>query len=85
VKRTQQQAFGGHLIAADLVNPDFAALAETFGVSGVRVRDADGLQQALRSALAAREPVVIEVTVGEMPSVWPLIIPAGGCYPVMLG
>jgi acetolactate synthase-1/2/3 large subunit len=84
VKRAQQQAFGGRLIASDLVNPDFVALAESFGIRATRVGTPDDLRGALRSALAAAEPALIEVTVGEMPSVWPLILPAGGAYPVLL-
>jgi acetolactate synthase I/II/III large subunit len=85
VKRTQQQAFDGRLIAAELANPDFAQLARAFGIDGERVASPDALQSALRSAVAARAPALIEVTVGEMPSAWPLIASAGGIYPVLLG
>lgn len=85
VKRTQQQAFGGRVLGADLVNPDLVAVAEGFGIRATRVDNAAALGDALRSALAANEPGLIEVTVGEMPSVWPIILPAGGAYPVMLG
>ena len=84
VKRTQQQMFGGRMLGSDLVNPDLVALAAAFGIRATRVESPEGLRGALRSALAAKEPGLIEVTVGEMPSVWPLIIPAGGGYPVML-
>jgi acetolactate synthase I/II/III large subunit len=84
VKRTQQQAFGGRLIAADLVNPDFVALGKAFGVASERVDDAAALRGALRSALAVRAPALIEVRLGEVPSVWPVIGPAGGAYPVLV-
>jgi acetolactate synthase-1/2/3 large subunit len=84
VKRAQQQQFGGRLLGSDLVNPDFVALAASFGIRAARVNSPDGLRDALRSALAANEPGLVEVAVGEMPSIWPLIIPAGGAYPVML-
>lgn len=84
VRRTQQQQFGGRLLGSDLTNPDFVALAASFGIRATRVDSPDGLRDALRSALAANEPGLIEVAVGEMPSIWPLIIPAGGGYPVML-
>ncbi len=85
VKRTQQQAFGGRVLGADLVNPDLVAVAEGFGIRATRVDRVAALGDALRSALAANEPGLIEVMVGEMPSVWPVILPAGGAYPVMLG
>jgi acetolactate synthase-1/2/3 large subunit len=84
VRRTQRQVFGGRVIASELHNPDFVALARAFGISGVRVQSPDGLEGALREALAADEPVLIEVAVGEMPSAWHLVAPAGGGYPVLL-
>ena len=84
VKRTQAQTFAGRLIASDLVNPDFVALARSFGIDAERVETAVGLEGALRTALAARAPALIEVRVGEMSDVWPVIVPAGGAYPVLL-
>jgi acetolactate synthase-1/2/3 large subunit len=40
---------------------DFAAIAKSFGVRGIRVERPAGLAQALREALAASEPVVVDV------------------------
>jgi acetolactate synthase-1/2/3 large subunit len=84
VKRTQEQVFGGRLLASELLNPDFVALARSFGIDAERVQTADQLEGALRSALAARAPALIEVSVGEMSNVWPVIIPGGGVYPIVL-
>jgi acetolactate synthase I/II/III large subunit len=84
VRRTQREAFAGHVIAADLVNPDFVALAESFGVRGLRVDTSDALRSVLGDALTANAPILIEVAVGEMPSAWHLVGPAGGGYPVLL-
>ncbi|MBV9169684.1 MAG: thiamine pyrophosphate-binding protein [Chloroflexi bacterium] len=84
VKRTQQLSFGGRIIAAELVNPDFVALARSFGVGAERVSTPDELGPALRSAISARAPSLIEVSVSEMSNVWPLIAAAGGIYPVLL-
>ncbi|MDQ6908491.1 MAG: thiamine pyrophosphate-binding protein [Chloroflexota bacterium] len=83
VKRTQRESFAGHVIAADLANPDFVALAEAFGIRGTRVRDPDALRSVLGDALAANEPALIEVAVGEMPSAWHLVGPGGGAFPVL--
>jgi acetolactate synthase-1/2/3 large subunit len=74
VKRIQQQNYRGRMIASDLTNPDFVALAQSFGIAGMRAEGPDGLQGALREALAANEPTLIEVPVGEMPSPWRLIM-----------
>jgi thiamine pyrophosphate-dependent acetolactate synthase large subunit-like protein/nitrite reductase/ring-hydroxylating ferredoxin subunit len=46
----------------DLVNPDFAVYAESCGGRGFRVDTRDGLEKALREAMAVtRVPVLIEV------------------------
>ncbi len=68
VKRIQKEEFSGHLIGTELVNPDFVHLAEAFGVRGLRVGSPEGLEGALREALADNAPCVIEVPVGEMDS-----------------
>jgi len=44
-------------------NPDFAALAESFGALGLRVEGADELRPALETAFAARRPAVIDCPV----------------------
>ncbi|HEY8291030.1 MAG TPA: thiamine pyrophosphate-dependent enzyme, partial [Thermomicrobiales bacterium] len=74
VKRIQQQNYRGRTIASDLTNPDFVALAKSFGIAGMRAEGSDGLQGTLREALASHEPTLIEVPVGEMPSPWRLIM-----------
>jgi acetolactate synthase I/II/III large subunit len=84
VKRTQQEQFGGRLLASDLVNPDFVALARSFGIDAERVKTAPQLEGALRSALASRAAALIEVEVGPMSNVWPVIGKAGGAYPILL-
>ena len=61
VRRMQKELHAGRIISSDLVNPDFVALAESFGALGVRVLSADGLRDALTDAFAADLPVVIEV------------------------
>ena len=74
VKLLQKENFGGRHIAADLVNPDFAAVAENFGVAAHRVDDAAGLERALETAFAAGKPALVHVKCGEMPSPWDMIL-----------
>jgi acetolactate synthase-1/2/3 large subunit len=73
VKRIQQELFGNRLIANDLANPDFVKFAESFGAAGRRAHNPAELGDALRLAFAAREPTLIEVPVGPMPSPWEFI------------
>lgn len=69
VRGLQQEQFG-QAYCADLHNPDFVALARSFGVAATKVRDAAGLAGALKEAISAGGPALIEVEVGRMPSPW---------------
>jgi acetolactate synthase I/II/III large subunit len=73
VRRIQEEQFGNRLIASDLANPDFVKFAESFGATGRRARGPDELRRALRQTFARREPALIEVPVGPMPSPWEFI------------
>lgn len=74
VRRTQKEEFAGRYIGSDLASPDFVALAASFGIAGARVGEPSELTQVLGEAIAANEPFLIEVPVGEMPSGWHLIV-----------
>jgi len=63
VRRDQQESFAGHVLGADLVNPDFVRLADSFGVASARVKGPAELGPVLERALAAGKPWLIEVTV----------------------
>jgi acetolactate synthase-1/2/3 large subunit len=67
VRRIQQEDFG-RTIGTELVNPNFMSLARAFGVAGARVSTPEQLTGVIREAGAGREPLLIEVPVGEMPS-----------------
>lgn len=70
VKRMQREDHGGRVIGSDLRNPNFAAMAETFGATGVLINGPDDLGPALREAFARRGPTLIEIRVGEMAEPW---------------
>jgi len=69
VAQMQRTQYGGRVIATDLVNPDFVALAQAFGARGRRARDPTELRRELEAAFAAAGPTLIEVPVGDLPSV----------------
>ena len=73
VKRIQKDSYGGRNIAVDLHNPDFVMLAKSFGMLGLRAKTPEELRRALREALDAKGPALIEVPVGELPNIWKLI------------
>ncbi len=66
VLRAQMEEFDGHVLGTRLHNPDFVALAQSFGAHGVRAEDAGALQTALEEAVAGKngKPTLIEVPVG---------------------
>jgi acetolactate synthase-1/2/3 large subunit len=61
VLRDQRRLFQGRESGSRLRNPDFQTYARAFGVPSWRVADADGLRRALREALNANAPALIEV------------------------
>jgi acetolactate synthase-1/2/3 large subunit len=73
VKRNQQLRYGNRLIAWDLTNPDFTALAESFGVNASRATTPGELAEAIVEALRADEPRLIHVPVGPMPDPWKFV------------
>jgi acetolactate synthase-1/2/3 large subunit len=84
VRRIQKTRYGARYFASDLTNPDYRQLASAFGIAFARAADPGTLTGVLRDAVAANEPVLVEVPVGEFPSPWHLIheglprpVPAG--------
>jgi acetolactate synthase-1/2/3 large subunit len=78
VRRDQRTRFDGRVVAADLVNPDFVKLAESFGVAASRVTAPDHFRPALEKALAHGGPSLIAVEVPRDSEVtpWTFIHPA---------
>lgn len=63
IRMHQERHYPGRVIGTDLVNPDFVALAASFGAYAELVeRDAE-LEPALERALAAGRPAVLELRV----------------------
>jgi acetolactate synthase-1/2/3 large subunit len=78
VRRDQIQRFDGRVVASDLVNPDFAKLAESFGVGAARVTSPATFRPALEKGLAHGGPYLIDVEVPRDSEVtpWTFIHPA---------
>jgi len=61
IKVQQRDQFDEQFIAVDLVNPDFAALARSFGAYGEKVKTPEELFVSLSKAFDADKPTVIEI------------------------
>lgn len=77
VRAIQKRWFGERHIGATLDNPDFCALARSFGVHAERIKTPDELPDTLRRAFAAGGPALIEIPfdIDDMPWVWDYLIP----------
>ena len=77
VLRDQERLYEGRVLGAELENPDFVALAESFGVSARRVSSPGELGRALDEALGLGAPALIEVPVDPRQEVspWEFIMP----------
>jgi acetolactate synthase-1/2/3 large subunit len=72
VRRIQRTRYGDdRTIASKLDNPDFAKLAESFGVAYERAPSPEALVPALRRSIENDGPNLVEVPVEEMPDPWP--------------
>jgi acetolactate synthase-1/2/3 large subunit len=78
VRRDQQQQYQGRYLGAELTNPDFVKLGESFGVASFRATSPDELRRMLAQALELDAPCLIEVPIetGTEASPWPFIHPA---------
>ena len=76
VLRDQKRRFG-RTLGSELSNPDFVAVAESFGVAGRRAETPDELRAALDAALASGAPALIHVPVDpdEEVSPWGFLMP----------
>ena len=66
VARDLDQDFGGSY-EADFVNPDFVAMAKAYGGEGFLATSPGELTTAIRSAIDADAPSIVEVQLGRLP------------------
>ncbi len=69
VQQMQRELYGNRVIASDLHNPDFVRMAESYGAQAFRATTLDALRSAIRKGLATDLPTLIEIPVGDLPSV----------------
>ena len=76
VRQWQEFFYDKRYVATPLVAPDFAALANAFGIRGERVSNRTDSINTIRSAREYRESVLIDFRVEQEDSVYPMV-PAG--------
>jgi len=61
IRLHQELKFPGRNVGTDLLNPDFALLAQAFGAKGLNIKTADEAVPVVREALATEGAVVVDV------------------------
>jgi pyruvate dehydrogenase (quinone) len=62
----EQKSTGFIVNGTDLVNPNFASMAEAVGVRGIRLEDAGDVDDGIAAALAHAGPVLVDAVVNRM-------------------
>ncbi len=83
VRQWQEFFYDRRYAATPLVNPDFAKLAEAFGLRGIRVDSRAEVIPAVQAARASEGTVVIDFRVEQEDSVYPMV-PAGADLDAMI-
>ena len=86
VRQWQESFYGERYSASEMTNgmPNFAALAESFGVRGVRIDERATLRQQLKEALDHPGPAFIDVKVRRNENCYPMV-PPGASNAQMVG
>jgi acetolactate synthase I/II/III large subunit len=83
VRQWQEFFYDKRYVATPLVAPDFAALANAFGIRGERVTTRGDVTSTIRAARASKESVLIDFRVEQEDSVYPMV-PAGASLNEMI-
>jgi acetolactate synthase I/II/III large subunit len=83
VRQWQEFFYDKRYVATPLVAPDFAALANAFGIRGERITSRAEVIPTIRSARESSESVLIDFRVEQEDSVYPMV-PAGGALHEMI-
>jgi acetolactate synthase I/II/III large subunit len=83
VRQWQEFFYEKRYVATPLVAPDFAALANAFGIRGERITSRGDVIPTIRSARESSETVLIDFRVEQEDSVYPMV-PAGGSLHEMI-
>jgi acetolactate synthase-1/2/3 large subunit len=83
VRQWQEFFYDKRYVATPLVAPDFAALANAFGIRGERITARGDVTPTIRAARESKEPFLIDFRVEQEDSVYPMV-PAGGSLHEMI-
>src|ERR1700755_2244508 len=74
VAQFQRQNWKSHPATGDKFNPDFAAIAQAYGIAGVSITSRDDLGDTLSSALRHKGPALIHCHVDPQEDLLPMLL-----------
>jgi acetolactate synthase-1/2/3 large subunit len=83
VRQWQEFFYDKRYVATPMVAPDFAALANAFGIRGERITSRGDVVPTIRAARESKESFLIDFRVEQEDSVYPMV-PAGGSLHEMI-
>jgi len=84
VRQWQELFYKRRYSQTHLQNPDFAKVAESYGVKGIKVTKKEQVKDALKEAIETAGPVVLDFHIEEEENVFPMV-PAGKAINRMIG
>lgn len=79
VRQQQEMFYNGNYIASEFAsNPDFAKIAEGFGVKGFCPENEEELECMLKEAISFAGPCLIDIHINEFENVLPIVPPGAG-------
>jgi acetolactate synthase-1/2/3 large subunit len=75
VRQWQQLFFEGRYSGTPLLGPDFARVAEAYGIPGMTVREKSAVAPAIAQAAASDGPMLIDFCVEQEENVYPMVAP----------
>ena len=80
VRQWQQLFFEGRYSGTPLLGPDFAKVAEAYGISGLTVTEKDQVVPAIEQAMEIDGPVLIDFQIVQEENVYPMVAPGAAIH-----
>jgi len=80
VRQWQQIFFEGRYSGTPLLGPDFAKVAEAYGISGLTVTEKDQVVSAIEQALEIDGPALIDFHIVQEENVYPMVAPGSAIH-----
>jgi acetolactate synthase-1/2/3 large subunit len=85
VRQWQQLFYKGRFSHSEMVNPDFAKLAEGFGIKGIRCEKKEDIERCVREMIEHPGPVVVDFICEANENVYPMVASGKALHEMELG